>query len=215
MCQQTNFLSSTAKSAEEAKSKRDFDLLIWCCTKPSVLAPHWKITHSAKMLRLTTRSNFRVRFISAYRNNPTNWLDWRPEGSSIFNQYTGISLTLNRKDPNYLSTNCEHSTFQVYYPIEKATRDKTRQEGLGRYRITRIQLHNYGVFNLKNQQRLIKKNWVEILYKVKKVMLYVWRSWAWESLMGNNYWSFYGTISDHCTQGLGLAATMLVSLFIC
>ena len=46
---------------EEAESKKELDPLIRCCTKPSVPAPHWKVTHSAKMLPLTTKSNFRVR----------------------------------------------------------------------------------------------------------------------------------------------------------
>ena len=48
---------------EEAESKKDLDPLIRCCTKPSVPAPHWKVTHSAEMLHLTTRSNFRVRLL--------------------------------------------------------------------------------------------------------------------------------------------------------
>ena len=34
-----------------------------CCTKPGAPAPHWKITHSADLLHLTTRSNFRVRLL--------------------------------------------------------------------------------------------------------------------------------------------------------
>ena len=45
---------------EEAESKRDFDPMTRCCTKPGAPAPHWKITHSADLLTLTTRSNFRV-----------------------------------------------------------------------------------------------------------------------------------------------------------
>ena len=48
---------------EEAESKRDLDPLIQCCTKPNAPAPHWKVTHSAEMLHLTTRSNFRVRLL--------------------------------------------------------------------------------------------------------------------------------------------------------
>ena len=48
---------------EEAESKRDLDPLIRCCTKPNAPAPHWKVTHSAEMLHLTTRSNFRVRLL--------------------------------------------------------------------------------------------------------------------------------------------------------
>jgi len=48
---------------EEAESKRDLDLMIWCCTKPGAPAPHWKITHSAEMLHPTTRSNFRMRLL--------------------------------------------------------------------------------------------------------------------------------------------------------
>ena len=34
-----------------------------CCTKPGAPAPHRKITHSADLLHLTTRSNFRVRLL--------------------------------------------------------------------------------------------------------------------------------------------------------
>ena len=48
---------------EEAESKKDLDPLIRCCTKPSVPAPHWKVTHSTEMLHLTTKSNFRVRLL--------------------------------------------------------------------------------------------------------------------------------------------------------
>ena len=36
--------------------------------------------------------------------------------------YWKVTLTSNRKDPNYLSTNREHSTFQVYSPIKEATK---------------------------------------------------------------------------------------------
>ena len=52
---------SELKLLKEAESKRNHDPLIWCCTKPGVPAPHWKITHSADLLHLTTRSNFRMR----------------------------------------------------------------------------------------------------------------------------------------------------------
>ena len=48
---------------QEAESKRDFDPMTRCCTKPGAPAPHWKITHSADLLTLTTRSNFRVSLI--------------------------------------------------------------------------------------------------------------------------------------------------------
>ena len=48
---------------EEAESKRDLDLMTRCGTKPGAPAPHWKITHSADLLHLTTRSNFRVRLL--------------------------------------------------------------------------------------------------------------------------------------------------------
>ena len=48
---------------EEAESKKDLNPLIRCCTKPSVPAPHWKVTHSTEMLHLTTKSNFRVRLL--------------------------------------------------------------------------------------------------------------------------------------------------------
>ena len=48
---------------EEAESKKDLDPLIWCCTKPSVPVPHWKVTHSTEMLHLTTKSNLRVRLL--------------------------------------------------------------------------------------------------------------------------------------------------------
>ena len=48
---------------EEAENKRDLDPLMRCCTKPNAPAPHWKVTHSAEMLHLTTRSNFRVRLL--------------------------------------------------------------------------------------------------------------------------------------------------------
>ena len=48
---------------EEAERKRDLDPMTRCCTKPGAPAPHWKITHSADLLHLTTRSNFRVRLL--------------------------------------------------------------------------------------------------------------------------------------------------------
>ena len=48
---------------EEAESKRDLDPMTRCCTKPGAPAPHRKITHSADLLHLTTRSNFRVRLL--------------------------------------------------------------------------------------------------------------------------------------------------------
>ena len=52
-----------------------------------------------------------------------DWIEtiWRPKRSS------SNTLTLSRKDPIYLSTNREHSTFQVYSPNEEATKRKERR----------------------------------------------------------------------------------------
>ena len=172
---------------EEAESKRDFDPMTRCCTKPGAPAPHWKITHSADLLTLTTRSNFRVSLLlgchglesdaakfrarrdggnpmcklcNSGEEDPVHFLavcnalqaqrrvllshaplnlyltrhvtfqrqvteiilgidDWRLKHSS-----SNISLILNRKDLIYLSTNREHSTFQVYSPNKEATKRK-------------------------------------------------------------------------------------------
>lgn len=47
----------------EAGGKRDLDLLSHCCSKPNATASHWKLAHSANMLHLTARCNFRVRLL--------------------------------------------------------------------------------------------------------------------------------------------------------
>ena len=61
---------------EEAESKRDLDPLIRCCTKPNAPAPHWKVTHSAEMLHLTTRSNYRVGLLGCHglESDAASWI---------------------------------------------------------------------------------------------------------------------------------------------